>query len=116
MDTDGDVAEKLARLWGFVVAAIVLVGLVVLLAAVRRGLDLTDESDYIQSEMHAGAYLRSSTQFQLLLGPVLSLVRYVWMLRAVKVVGPVDGNVLPGEDRIAEAFKHAVARQAPSRS
>ena len=92
-DTDGDVAEKLARLWGFVVAAIVLVGLVVLLAAVRRGLDLTDESDYIQSEMHAGAYLRSSTQFQLLLGPVLSLVRYVWMLRAVKVVSLLGAHV-----------------------
>src|SRR5262249_31663936 len=56
----GRLADRGAFAWGVIVAAAVLVGLVVLLAAVRRGLDLTDESDYIQSEMHAGAYLRSS--------------------------------------------------------
>ena len=80
--------DKLALISGIIIAGVVLAGLVVLLAAVKRGLDLTDESDYIQSEMHAGAYLRASTEFQLLLGPVLSLVRHVWLLRAVKLVGP----------------------------
>ena len=85
--------DKLALISGIIIAGVVLAGLVVLLAAVKRGLDLTDESDYIQSEMHAGAYLRASTEFQLLLGPVLSLVRQVWLLRAVKLVGLVAAHV-----------------------
>jgi len=85
-------ADRLAIGWGVVVAAVVLVALVVLFAAVRRGLDLTDESDYILSELHAGAYLRSSTQFQLLLGPMLSLVGHVWVLRVVKLAGLVAAH------------------------
>ena len=85
--------DKLAVISGIIIAGVVLAGIVVLLAAVKRGLDLTDESDYIQSEMHAGAYLRASTEFQLLLGPVLSLVRQVWLLRAVKLVGLVAAHV-----------------------
>ncbi len=90
--TASRVADTVAVVCGVVVAGVVLVGLVVLLAAVKRGLDLTDESDYIQSEMHAGAYLRASTEFQLLLGPVLSLVKDVWLLRVVKLVALVAAH------------------------
>ncbi|HTD51254.1 MAG TPA: hypothetical protein VK771_11675, partial [Acidimicrobiia bacterium] len=93
--TDGPsrLADNIGLVCGIVVAAVVLAGLVVVLFAVKRGLDLTDESDYIQSEMHAGAYLRASTEFQLLLGPILSAVRDVWLLRVVKVVGLVAAHV-----------------------
>ena len=66
---------------------VVLVALITLFVATRRGLDLTDESDYIQSELHAGAYIRASTEFQLLLGPVLSLVRHVWLLTRREAAG-----------------------------
>jgi hypothetical protein len=108
------VADRLATVSGVIIAGVVLVGLVVLLAAVKRGLDLTDESDYIQSELHAGAYLRSSTQFQLLIGPVLSLVRYVWLVRAVKVIGLVAAHgffawsfVVTAPSLIGARFKRA---------
>jgi len=87
------VADNLGLVFGIVVVGVVLVGLVVLLAAVKRGLDLTDESDYIQSEMHGGAYLRASTEFQMLLGPALSLVAHVWWLRVVKLVGLVGAHM-----------------------
>ena len=85
-------SDRLAVSSGLVIAAIVAVALVVLFVATRRGLDLTDESDYIQSELHAGAYIRASTEFQLLLGPVLSLVRHVWLLRVVKLLGLVAAH------------------------
>ena len=63
-DRPSRLADNIGLVCGIVVAAVVLAGLVVVLFAVKRGLDLTDESDYIQSEMHAGAYLRASTEFQ----------------------------------------------------
>ena len=84
--------DQLAVISGVVIAALVLAALITLLVATRRGLDLTDESDYIQSELHAGAYIRASTEFQLLLGPVLSLVRHVWLLRVTKLLGLVAAH------------------------
>ncbi len=90
---DGRLGAGLALLSGLAATAAVVAGLVVCFAAVHRGLDLTDESYYILSELHPKTYLRSFTEFQVVVGPVLSIVRYVWVLRVVKLAALVAANL-----------------------
>jgi hypothetical protein len=91
---DGSECDRpgLSLLSGLLVVAAVVAGLIACFAAVRRGLDLTDESYYIVSELHAKSDLKSSSEFQLLLGPILSFVRYIWILRVVRLVGLMIAN------------------------
>jgi hypothetical protein len=67
-------------------------GVIACLAAVHKGLDVTDESYYLLSYLHPKLYLRSSTDFQLVIAPVLSVVRYVWILRVVNLVALLSAS------------------------
>jgi hypothetical protein len=71
---------------GIFAAVVVVAGFITCLAAVQRGIDLSDESYYILSTLHPKQYLVSSSEFQLFLGPVLSVVRYVWVLRLINLL------------------------------
>jgi len=82
-ESDRDVSGLVA---GIVAALIVTAGAAACLAAVHRGFDLTDEGYYVLTSLHPKYYLRSSTDFQLITGPILSLVRGIWILRAVNLV------------------------------
>jgi len=85
--------DRLALVSGLALVGIVAVAGIICLAAVKRGLDLSDESFYIFSEEHARQNLRFYSEFPLLLGPILSLVRHVWLLRVVKLMSLVGANV-----------------------
>jgi hypothetical protein len=76
-----------------VIAGTAVAGFVACLFAVRRGFDLTDEGYYALATQHARSYLRSSTQFQLLVGPLLTLVRRLWLLRAIKLIGLLGAHI-----------------------
>jgi hypothetical protein len=78
---------------GLLAAAAVAAGSIACLAAAKRGIDLTDESYYLASILHPRQYLRSSTEFQLFLGPVLAAVRYVWILRLINLVALFAASV-----------------------
>ena len=85
-------ADKLALGWGALLVGILVAAVIVGLAAVKRGLDLSDESYYVFASQHARSYLRSSTEFPLVVSPVLSLVGSVWMLRVVKLLALVAAH------------------------
>jgi hypothetical protein len=91
-ESGGGPADKLAFAWGAVLAGILVAAVIVGLAAVKRGLDLSDESYYVFASQHARSYLRSSTEFPLVVSPVLSLVGSAWMLRVVKLLALVAAH------------------------
>lgn len=90
---------------GIFAAITVAAGFIACIAAVKRGIDLTDESYYILSALHPKQYLVSSSEFQLFLGPVLAVVRYVWVLRLVNLVALLAASVF---------FALAFLRTAPT--
>jgi hypothetical protein len=90
---------------GLLAATVVAAGLLACLGATKRGIDLTDESYYIQSMLHPKQYLRSSTEFQLILGPLLAAVRYVWILRLINLCALFGAST---------AFAFAYLRTAPA--
>jgi len=86
-------ADQAARVSAVVIASLAVAGFVACLVAVRRGFDLTDEGYYALATQHARTYLRSSTEFQILVGPLLALVRQLWLLRAVKLIGLLGAHI-----------------------
>jgi len=82
-ESDGDIFGLVA---GIVATLIVTAGAAACLAAVHRGFDLTDEGYYVLTSLHPTYYLRSSTDFQLITGPILSLVHGIWILRVVNII------------------------------
>jgi len=103
------VAQTSRRIGGLttfiIVAGVVSIGVFSCLVAVGRGIDLTDESYYLVLSLHPKTYLRSSTEFQLFAAPVLWLVRYVWLLRALNLLSLVMASGV---------FAFAFLRTAPS--
>jgi len=86
--------EGLGLAAGLIAGGAVVAAVISCLVATRRGIDLTDESYYLLSSLHPKLYLQSSTEFQLFVGPVLSFVKYVWVLRVVALLSLVAAGVM----------------------
>jgi hypothetical protein len=79
---------------GLLIAGVVVAGLAACFAAIPRGIDLTDESYYIVASLYPKQYLVTSTDFQLITGPLLAVVHHVWALRLIDLVALLGASIL----------------------